>query len=288
MEHESFSPEQESEALPAVTRRDGWTPFARRLFLEVLAETGRVRLACEYAGLTKQSAYALRARDRMFAAGWDAACELARAPLADALYEKAIDGVTDTITKDGEVVAERHRFDSRLSIAVLHRLDRRCDRAVELGAQHLALVRHWDEWLSLVGKGEEQAASAILESARHGQLGQLPESADPTGEDEADEGIDLSERCWRQDEMGEVLWMTDFPPPPGLEGWQKGVPGELGYHRECAPEEAELLEDNEAAAEAEEQTEDEALRDAWFEALRAQLDTTSNVALNPVKCSPPS
>ncbi len=64
-------------------------------------------------------------------ASWDAACEIARAPLADALYEKALDGVTETITKDGEVVATRHRFDSRLSIAVLHRLDKRCDRAAE-------------------------------------------------------------------------------------------------------------------------------------------------------------
>lgn len=44
-------------------RRDGWTPFARRLFLQVLSETGRVTLACEYAQLSKQSAYALRARD---------------------------------------------------------------------------------------------------------------------------------------------------------------------------------------------------------------------------------
>ena len=122
-----------SETLPSIGRRDGWTPFARRLFLEVLAETGRVSQACEYAQLTKQSAYALRARDPLFAASWDAACELARAPLADALYERALDGVTETITRDGEVVAERHRHDSRLSIAVLHRLDKRCDRAVELG-----------------------------------------------------------------------------------------------------------------------------------------------------------
>ena len=39
MEHDRNSPEPE--ALPAnVGRRDGWTPFARRLFLEVLAETG--------------------------------------------------------------------------------------------------------------------------------------------------------------------------------------------------------------------------------------------------------
>src|SRR5512139_2859899 len=68
-------------------RRDGWTPFARKLFLQVLSETGRVKLACDYCRLSTQSAYALRHRDPLFAAGWDAACELARTPLEDALYE---------------------------------------------------------------------------------------------------------------------------------------------------------------------------------------------------------
>jgi hypothetical protein len=167
-------PDTPDSADGVICRRDGWTPFARRLFLEVLAETGRVSRACEYAGLTKQSAYALRHRDPVFAAGWDAACELARAPLADALYEQAMEGVTDTITRNGEVVAERHRHDSRLSIAVLHRLDKRCDVARDQGAMHLPLLRHWDEWLALVGKGEEAAALALIETAPHGQVGQLP------------------------------------------------------------------------------------------------------------------
>ena len=85
---EQHTDEPTAETLPATARRDGWTPFARRLFLEVLAETGRVSRACEYAQLTAQSAYALRARDRLFAASWDAACELARAPLADTLYKR--------------------------------------------------------------------------------------------------------------------------------------------------------------------------------------------------------
>jgi hypothetical protein len=169
-----------SRAGPDDVRYDGWTPFARRFFLQTLAETGRVSEACRWAQLSKQSAYALRARDPLFAAGWDAACEIARTQLADALFEKAIDGVTETIVKDGEVVAERHRFDSRLSIAVLHRLDKRCDRAAELGAHHLAIVRHWDEWLALVGKGDETAASGLLASAPHGQLGQLPLGENPT------------------------------------------------------------------------------------------------------------
>ena len=263
--------DEEPESI-TITRRDGWTPFARRLFLEVLAETGRVTRACEYARLTKQSAYALRARDPLFAAGWDAACELARIPLADALYEKAVDGVTDTIIKDGEVVAERHRFDSRLSIAVLHRLDKRCDRAAELGSRHLGLVRHWDEWLRLVGKGEEQAAQAVLEFAPHGQLGQLPESGNPTGEEDEDEGIDLSHRFW-EDEIDHV-WMTDFPPPVGFTGYESRDYDDIGneerYVRICTDEEIAILDADEKRERAAERAEEEQLRDEWLALLKSE------------------
>ena len=263
-----------------VTRRDGWTPFARRLFLEVLAETGRVNLACEYAGLTKQSAYALRARDPVFAGGWDAACELARQPLADALYEKAIEGVTDTITREGKIVAERHRFDSRLSIAVLHRLDKRCDRAAEVGSRHLALMAHWGEWLALVGKGAESEAAALLEppamggaeAARDGQLGQLPESGSPTAGVDEDESLDLSDRCW-WDGFDEC-WKTDFPPPAGFDGWQSRDYDELDedepYVRVCTEEEAAILEADRAADRTAERAEEEQLRDAWFALLREE------------------
>lgn len=74
MDTESNEPpvEPEDAALPTFTSScHGWTPFARRLFLEVLSETGRVSTACDYARLTRQSAYALRARDPVFAAGWE-------------------------------------------------------------------------------------------------------------------------------------------------------------------------------------------------------------------------
>ena len=273
MKHDQNSPD--GDTLPATCRRDGWTPFARRLFLEVLAETGRVSRACEYAQLTKQSAYALRARDPLFAASWDAACELARAPLADALYERALDGVTETITRDGEVVAERHRHDSRLSIAVLHRLDKRCDRAVELGSNHLPILHRWDEWLNMVGRGEEQAAQALLESARDSQLGQLSQSANPTDDsfDEEDDTqeIDVPDRCWTDDSTGEKVWMTSFPPPAGFDGHEEYKWGSWGYERECTPEEVALLEAEAAAAKGERLAKQEAERDAWFGLLRNDL-----------------
>jgi hypothetical protein len=153
---QAFEANLELYAGNAPARRDGWTPFARRLFLEVVAETGIVSRACAYAGLSERSAYNLRNRDPLFAAGWDAADLLARDPLANGLREQAAEGIIETITRNGEVVATRHRFDGRLSMAVLHRLDKRCDRAAERGGAHLALVRHWDEWLTLVGNGEEQ------------------------------------------------------------------------------------------------------------------------------------
>ena len=70
-------------------RSDGWTPAARMSFLRLVAEHGRVSHACQCIGLSKQSVYSLRARDPLFALGWDAACQLSRTPLADTLYEEA-------------------------------------------------------------------------------------------------------------------------------------------------------------------------------------------------------
>jgi hypothetical protein len=272
----------------APARRDGWTPFARRLFLEVVAETGIVSRACAYAGLSERSAYNLRNRDPLFAAGWDAACLLARDPLADHVREQSTEGIIETITRNGEVVATRHRFDARLSMAVLHRLDKRCDRAAELGGAHLALVRHWDEWLTLVGNGEEQAALALLQSARpesapsesaphqiaqHHELRELPESENPTADIPDPPGMEDWKPCWR-DEQGR--WLTDFPPPPGFDGYESCEwDGFTRYERACTAEEAALLDADEAAAEAEERAEeereraeDDQARDAWFARLR--------------------
>ena len=268
------SPE-ENGALPApVCRRDGWTPFARRIFLATLAETGRATRAAQYAGLSKQSAYNLRNRDPVFSAGWDAASHLARQPIADEFTEQSMDGVTETITRNGEVVAERRRHDSRLSIAVLTRLDKRCDEALARRAQYLPLIRHWDEWLELVGRGDDQAARAVLAtgslpSAQHGQLGQLPLASNPTPEPEEPTGD-----CW-QDEEG--CWWTDFPPPSDFDGLEEGRWSDFGYKRQCSDEEADLLD---AAADADRTdglAEAEAERDAWFADLKAELHGTGAV-----------
>ena len=57
------------------SRRDGWTVQRQADFLGMLAETGSVMGACEAVGMSRNSAYELRARPgaESFAAAWDAA-----------------------------------------------------------------------------------------------------------------------------------------------------------------------------------------------------------------------
>jgi len=61
--------------VPVRTRRDGWTIERQADFLGLLAETGSVIGACEAVGMSRKSAYRLRALPgaESFAAAWDAA-----------------------------------------------------------------------------------------------------------------------------------------------------------------------------------------------------------------------
>jgi hypothetical protein len=61
--------------VPTRTRRDGWTIERQADFLGMLAETGSVIGACEAVGMSRKSAYRLRALPgaESFAAAWDAA-----------------------------------------------------------------------------------------------------------------------------------------------------------------------------------------------------------------------
>jgi hypothetical protein len=56
-------------------RRDGWTAKRQLAFLDELARSGRISIAARAAGMSRESAYRLRARDPggLFAAAWDRA-----------------------------------------------------------------------------------------------------------------------------------------------------------------------------------------------------------------------
>jgi hypothetical protein len=294
----------------------GWSPFSRRLFLDTLAETGKVGEACEMTGLARAGAYALRNRDRLFAAGWDAAAAIARDVLADRLAEAALDGVTDTLTRADGVTITRHRFDTRLSIAVLHRLDKRCDRAAaDLPAAYGPRAA-WDEYLVAVGSGDVAAAAAIAfappplsptddadsasdclacpKPAADGddrpsladQLalmkgirdGSIDAREEALALAESDDA-DLSDRVWTNMDG----CFTNFPPPPGFTGFQQDKWGDDDYYRVLTPDETKQYEAllaewaaEDAAEVAGRLADDEARRRYFFDIEEEEEDASSD------------
>jgi hypothetical protein len=99
--------------------------------------------------------------------------------------------------------------------------------------------------------------------------------------DSEEEGLDLSERCWR--DAVDEMWMTDFPPPAGFTGYESRPYDDTGdderYVRACTDEEIAALEADAAAERAAERAEEEALRDAWFAMLRAEQTSNRHAEL---------
>lgn len=114
-------------------RHDGWTPERRALFLEHLAGRGNVRAACARVGLSREAAYRLRRRDVLFARGWDAALLLARDSVAETYNDRAFDGIEEEVWHRGEHVGTRRRYDTRLMLAHMARLDKLVERQAWYG-----------------------------------------------------------------------------------------------------------------------------------------------------------
>ena len=102
-------------------RKDGWDGAKMARFCGTLAETGVVAFACRAAGMSAQSAYALRHRNPVFDKAWLTATFIARERLADELLARSIKGGVEQLLKDGAIVAERHTFDNKLAFAILRR-----------------------------------------------------------------------------------------------------------------------------------------------------------------------
>ena len=114
-------------------RHDGWTPERKALFLETLAATGNVRAACKRVGLSREAAYRLRRREALFARGWDTALLVARDLTAETLGDRAIDGIEEDIWHRGELVGTKRRYDTRLLLAHMARLDKLAEEQTSPG-----------------------------------------------------------------------------------------------------------------------------------------------------------
>lgn len=93
-------------------------------FVRTLAQWGNVRAAAAQVGVSRAHLYRMRRASAVFRKLWDAALVLARPQVEEVLADRALNGVQETVFYHGEEVATRTRFDSRLLLAHLGRLDR--------------------------------------------------------------------------------------------------------------------------------------------------------------------
>ena len=115
------------EQLPDDSVRPPQTRFSaerQARFIEHVSTTGSARSAARAASVSHQTVYRMRRANGPFRRAWDAALLVARAHSEAVLADRAHDGVLEPVWFHGEKVGERRRYDSRLLLAHLGRLDK--------------------------------------------------------------------------------------------------------------------------------------------------------------------
>jgi hypothetical protein len=280
------------EGLPSIStlpaRHDGWTGDKMATFCETLAETAVVAEACDAAGKSTPGAYAARRRNPVFAAAWDAALSIARERLADTLLARSMEGNVEQIWRDGVVVGERHVLDNRLGLAILRRLDRLAETGMAVSTIGQRVALKYDprpapacnpqaiDWTLAIDALRTDDNEGVARALALLKVDEVTEVDDPLNQgsegDGEDEGLDLSERCWK--DGVDHNWLTDFPPPAGFTGYESFPYGDDvdddRYQRVCTDEEVAILDADAKADRDAGRTEDEELRDQWFAMLREE------------------
>lgn len=249
-----------------------WTAALQRQFLEHLAETGSVKIACMHIHMSPGAAYQLRQRPEgaAFRIGWGAAILLARQRLADELLDRAIWGYEETSTimrEEGKSFVRRQRSDPRLGLAMLVRLDRMVETRAKAGEEMLAQIvaGDWPGFLALFDVDPESAATegrsaalALWLAARGNRANPLASlwqgtpianevaqfsadpapapPSDPTPEEEAE-----AMTVWHDEEKDELR--TSFPPTGDFLGDEEGQFGDPDYERTLDPDEIDAYEE---------------------------------------------
>jgi hypothetical protein len=112
---------------PVRARKDGWTAARQIAFINRLALTGSPGAAARAVGMSRESAYRLRARPGAagFAAAWDEALGWGESRAIDLGMERAILGEAVPVMYRGRRIGTRLRYDNCLVIATLNAIGRR-------------------------------------------------------------------------------------------------------------------------------------------------------------------
>jgi hypothetical protein len=92
---------------------------SREEFIEALAETGNVSVACKSIGASRRAMYHLREKDEAFAAAWNAALEMGADALEDEANRRAREGVEEPVFYRGTCCGYVRRYSDVLLMFLL-------------------------------------------------------------------------------------------------------------------------------------------------------------------------
>jgi hypothetical protein len=129
---------------------NGWTAARQRGFIAALCELGLVGAAADAVGMSRQSAYRLRARAAArgdadavgagFVAAWDAAIDQGETEALSLALDRAVNGVDEPYFYGGRQRGVRRRYDNRLLRAAMRAIDVR-QRGIAASASDEAKAR---------------------------------------------------------------------------------------------------------------------------------------------------
>lgn len=113
--------------VPLRGRANGWTAIKQGEFIGFLAETGSVAQAARMVGMSRKSAYKLRARPGAegFAAAWDMALGMPKRKVTpDDLSWLAYEGMVKPIMRRGRYCGTTRKLSVSALLQLMDRLDR--------------------------------------------------------------------------------------------------------------------------------------------------------------------
>jgi hypothetical protein len=151
-------------------RSNGITPLKQATFIMHLVGCGNVEKAAMAVGSSGSAFYQLRKAEgaESFAAAWAAAIDTGSRRVLDTLMEHAIYGVPETIIKDGQVILERRKFNTRAMMWIVQqRFPEQFGGTLNMGNRPESslpdgLRKLKEEWRK---EWEEEAAAARAEAS---------------------------------------------------------------------------------------------------------------------------
>lgn len=227
-----------------------WTPACQRAFLEELACTGSVMRSAKHVAKSPRSAYDLRFRrdGAAFRLGWDAAILVSRDVVQDMLMDRAVNGYEEVTSKLDDGTVMRGKFDNRLGVGLLGRLDRMAEIQAIKGsrnAQVQLVCQDFECFLDLIERGGKGAEAALFFETRYSdpvessrpfdcELGRIS-AGDGVVADMLDEDPEVAAQrlgVWFDEDENE--WRTNFPKADSEDGdlvTETGFFGDEDYER---------------------------------------------------------